>query len=161
MFGSQITEGIVIACLVMLISGYFGPQVWKSPVADIVGFRQILGEFNMQTLFCIAIISAFFVAHLPNCVHNVYVSRKRKNLSFTTTLLEWGQIIAFSASSAAWLLSDNTNILKDNHLVLFALTTSFVFSRMTTKIILVKTIGYSILIYRHISHMDHSLTLQS
>ncbi len=121
----------------MIISGFFGPQVWHLPVSDIVGYPGLLGSLNMQTVFCSVISAAFFVVHMPFCVYNVYQARKQQNLPFSTTLLEWIPILTFCTSSAAWLLSPKSLILSDNHLVLFALTASFVFGRMTTKIILV------------------------
>ena len=45
-------------------------------------------------------------------------------------------MLVFCGSCLAWLGSPHTYILKDNHLVLFCVTMSFVFGRLTTKIIL-------------------------
>ncbi len=69
-------------------------------------------------------------------MYNVYQARKRQNLPFLPVILEWTPIIIFSVSCVAWLGSPHTTLLEENHLVLFCLTLSFVFGRMTTKIIL-------------------------
>ena len=79
---------------------------------------------------------AFFVLHLPDSLHNVYVARKKKGLAFAPLLWEWIPIITFTTACLAWLLSPTSCLLRNNHLVLFAITTSFVFGRMTTQIIL-------------------------
>jgi ethanolaminephosphotransferase len=50
--------------------------------------------------------------------------------------LEWTPMAVFTLSIGAWLFSPYSTLMRDNHLVLFCLTMSFVFGRMTTKIIL-------------------------
>ncbi|KAL8951581.1 MAG: hypothetical protein Q9183_007449, partial [Haloplaca sp. 2 TL-2023] len=45
-------------------------------------------------------------------------------------------IVVFTASCSAWLYSPYSTLMQENRLVLFCLTMSFVFGRMTTKIIL-------------------------
>ena len=45
-------------------------------------------------------------------------------------------MVIFTGSLMAWLGSPDSNLLEDNHLCLLCLTLSFVFGRMTTKIIL-------------------------
>ena len=45
-------------------------------------------------------------------------------------------MIVFSLSIGAWLFSPYSTLMTENRLVLFCLTMSFVFGRMTTKIIL-------------------------
>jgi ethanolaminephosphotransferase len=50
--------------------------------------------------------------------------------------LEWTPILVYVGSIVAWVGSPHSHILRDNHLVLLCLTLSFVFGRMTTKMIL-------------------------
>jgi ethanolaminephosphotransferase len=49
---------------------------------------------------------------------------------------EWTPLVVFVVSTMAWLGSPYSHLLEDNHLVLYCLTMSLVFGRMTTKIIL-------------------------
>lgn len=51
-------------------------------------------------------------------------------------IYEWTPMVVFVASTMAWLGSPHSHLLEDNHLVLYCLTMSLVFGRMTTKIIL-------------------------
>jgi hypothetical protein len=68
---------------------------------------------------------------------NVYQARKRKGLSFGGTLPHLIPIILFFGAHYAWLLSPYSHILENNGLMRVSLTMTFVFGRMTTKIILV------------------------
>jgi len=129
-------EGLIIACTLMVISGACGPEIWTMKLKDTIGDHSLLGEYSFRDLWVPIIVSAFMIAHLPACVHNVVQARKRQNLPVLPVFLEWTPIIIFSASCWLWLASPHTSLLTDNRLVLFCLTLSFVFGRMTTKIIL-------------------------
>lgn len=130
------TEGLLIASLIMAASGYWGAGIWKEPLAKLVGFESLLGKTNFLDLWVPIILIAFFTAHLPSCVINVARSRREKGLSWVPLMLEWTPMVLFVGSLVAWLGSPYTHILTDNHLCLLCLTLSFVFGRMTTKIIL-------------------------
>src|ERR1700738_5374181 len=68
---------------------------------------------------------------------NVYQARRKKGLSFLRTLPQLMPIILFFVAHYAWLLSPYSHILQNNGLMRVSLTMTFVFGRMTTKIILV------------------------
>jgi ethanolaminephosphotransferase len=63
-------------------------------------------------------------------------ARRAKNLPIAPTFLEWTPMVVYTFSIGAWLYSPYTTLLEENHLVLFCITMSFVFGRMTTKMIL-------------------------
>ena len=100
------------------------------------GFSDVLGELNAVDVWVGFCLAGFFVAHLPGCIYNVVSIRKAQGLPFAPTMLGWMPMLVFCASLIAWLGSPYSNLLKDNHLCLLCLTLSFVFGRMTTKIIL-------------------------
>ncbi|KAK3720851.1 hypothetical protein LTR37_003514 [Vermiconidia calcicola] len=130
------TEGLILAATITIISGTYGPQVWRQPIADLVGFGDTLGSLSMIDLWILILLAGFFVVHLPFCIYNVVEARRAKNVPFAPLLLEWTPMIVFCGSLMAWLGSPYSILLKDNHLCLLCLTLSFVFGRMTTKIIL-------------------------
>jgi ethanolaminephosphotransferase len=130
------TEGLIIASLVMAISGYYGPDIWKKPIADVVGFENIFGDISFREGWVPLILTAFFFVHLPACIYHVAKARRAQKLPVAPVFLEWTPMIVFCGSCLAWLGSPHSHLLKDNHLVLFCLTMSFVFGRLTTKIIL-------------------------
>ena len=130
------TEGLILASSIMLISGFFGPQIWHQPLADLVGFQEILGQLSLKSVWAPLLLAAFFVTHLPACIYNVAQARRAKKLAVAPLVLEWTPVIVFCVSLVAWLGSPYSNLLNDNHLCLLCLTMSFVFGRMTTKIIL-------------------------
>lgn len=123
----------------MLISAYFGPQVWKTPINSLVEVPNALEPYADRTprdLWVPIILLAFFTAHLPSCVINVARARRANNLPLAPAFLEWTPMILYTASACAWVSSPHSILLRDNHLILFCLSQSFVFGRMTTKIIL-------------------------
>jgi ethanolaminephosphotransferase len=137
------TEGLIIACTLMCISGYFGPQIWEVPLSTILPdffFNGPLAEFfrgsSIRDLWVPIILTSFLCAHLPFCVANVVRARRAKNLPIAPVFLEWAPMAVYTFSIGAWLYSPYSTLMAENHLVLFCLTMSFVFGRMTTKIIL-------------------------
>jgi ethanolaminephosphotransferase len=121
----------------MILSGYYGPEMWSTPlIAHFPSLEQYIGQTTFRDLWVPILISSFLIAHLPACIVNVSRARRAQNLSIAPLFVEWTPIIIFVVSTAAWLGSPYSNLLNDNHLVLFCLTMSLVFGRMTTKIIL-------------------------
>lgn len=130
------TEGLLLACSVMMLSGYYGPEIWGQPIADLFGHSDIFGTHKPLDIWVPLLLLAFFVGHLPACIYNVVQARRRQNLPILPVFLEWTPMIVYTASCGAWLYSPYSSMLTHNRLVLFCLTMSFVFGRLTTKIIL-------------------------
>lgn len=130
------TEGLLIACLVMIISGIYGPAVWHMPMAEVIGFSEHLGTTSVIDIWSPILLTSLFIAHLPECTYNVYLARKRQNRPFLPVFLEWTPMAVYTLSVGLWLYSPYSTLMMGNHLMLFCLTMSFVFGRMTTKIIL-------------------------
>jgi ethanolaminephosphotransferase len=136
------TEGLLIASLLMAGSGYFGPPVWKTPLPDLIPgpllpyLPKEYTTITIRELWIPLLLAAFFLAHLPACIYHVVLARRRQKLPILPVFLEWTPMIIFCGATAAWLGSPHSSLLKDNHLGLWCLTMSFVFGRLTTKIIL-------------------------
>lgn len=150
------TEGIIIAVLVMIISAVYGIEFWNTPL---LGFsliptwvsKYIISLFmtvdrttTLKDLWVGIAIVGVALGHVPVCLYNVYQAKLKDcnnnkteaMQKFLATLPELFPIIAFMSSIYLWLSSPYSTILSHNHLVLFTLTMSLVFGRMTTTIIL-------------------------
>jgi ethanolaminephosphotransferase len=130
------TEGLIIAALIMILSGYYGPTLWTSPLSTLFGNEHLLGKTNFLDLWAPILLLGLCLAHIPDCVNNVYQARKARGQALKPALLEWAPIFLFTGSLCAWLGSPYSHLLKDNHLSLLCFTLSPAFGRMTTKIIL-------------------------
>jgi ethanolaminephosphotransferase len=131
------TEGLILACLFICMSGWFGPEMWSTPLSHYFpSYKAEIGEVTLKELWIPIILFTFFVAHLPACIVNVARARRSRNEPFLPTLYEWTPLVILVVTTMAWLGSPYSHLLDDNHLVLYCLTTSLVFGRMTTKIIL-------------------------
>lgn len=121
----------------MCLSGYYGPEIWSTPLVKFFpSYKAYLDDITFRDLWVPIILVTFFIAHLPACIINVARARRAQNLPVAPLFWEWTPLLVFVIFSMAWLGSPYSFILKDNHLVLYCLTMSLVFGRMTTKIIL-------------------------
>lgn len=130
------TEGLLIAMAFMIASGYYGPQIWEQPIAKALGHPEVFGDCSVRDLWVPFLLLGFLLGHLPSAVYNVASARRKHNLPVGPVFKEWLPMIAFAVCSFAWLLSPYSTLLAENRLVLYCWTISFVFGRMTTKIIL-------------------------
>ncbi|PGH16362.1 hypothetical protein AJ80_05212 [Polytolypa hystricis UAMH7299] len=130
------TEGLIIATAIMIASGYYGPEIYSGKVVDRFGYPEYFGDVTFPELWVVVLFGSFCVAHLPACVYNVIKARQRQGLPVLPVFLEWLPILVGSIATISWLYSPYSTLLSENRLVLFAVTLSFVFGRMTTKIIL-------------------------
>ncbi|KAI9773778.1 MAG: hypothetical protein M1835_006102 [Candelina submexicana] len=130
------TEGLILACSIMIMSGYYGPQIWSDRLADLLGYPELFGEYSIRDIWVPVLLFSLFVAHLPFCIYNVARARKQRNLPLAPVFLEWTPMALYTFSIGAWLYSPYSTLMRNNRLVLFCLTMSFVFGRLTTKIIL-------------------------
>lgn len=135
------TEGLLIAASIMALSGLCGPQIWTTPVVEVLGeswtfgYADQLGDFTVRDVWPLTIVGCLFV-HIPGCIKHVIEARRRQNLPIAPVFLEWTPFAIYSFSIGLWLYSPFSTLRSENHLVLFCLTMSFVFGRMTTKMIL-------------------------
>ncbi|MCJ1303450.1 hypothetical protein MMC08_006260 [Hypocenomyce scalaris] len=130
------TEGLIMACTIMALSGYYGPQLWTYPISDLFGHPELLGTNSVLDLWVPIVLATFFVAHLPACIYNVVKARRAQNLAVAPVFLQWTPMAVYTGSIGLWLYSPSSTLMRENRLLLFCLTMSFVFGRMTTKIIL-------------------------
>ncbi|KAM7206947.1 Cholinephosphotransferase 1 [Rhypophila sp. PSN 637] len=141
------TEGILIACFLMAVSGWYGPGIWTERLVDLFGDRlylvkglglteQVLGDLAFRDLWVTFIASSLLFGHIPFCVLNVVKARRSRGQAVAPVFLEWTPMAIFTFSIAGWLYSPHSTLRSENHLVLFCITMSFVFGRMTTKMIL-------------------------
>lgn len=132
------TEGLILGCILMTLSGIFGPEIYSTPLVS--HFPSLSVFFSPTTCFndlWVLIMGGGFVfLHLPFCIWNVIQVKRSRGLPVTEIGKEFLGIATFTAGCITWVGSKNSGILVENHLVLFCVTMSFVFGRMTTKIIL-------------------------
>ncbi|KAI5780725.1 sn-1,2-diacylglycerol cholinephosphotransferase-like protein [Peziza echinospora] len=130
------TEGLIIGCLLMAASGFWGVELWTYKASEVIGFPSLFGEAVLRDLWVPVLMAGVFIGHVPACVLNVVNARRRDGLPVLPVFLEWTPMIIFTGASCAWIYSPYSTLLRDNHLVTFCLTISCAFGRMTTKIIL-------------------------
>ncbi|KAL4977751.1 CDP-alcohol phosphatidyltransferase-domain-containing protein [Aspergillus desertorum] len=130
------TEGLLIGIGIMVASGWYGPQIWSQPIVQFLHYPGLFGNNSMKDLWAPILLVGFFLGHLPGCVYNVISARRSQGLPISPIFKEWVPMIIFTGCNMAWLFSPYSSLLSGNRLVLYCWTISFVFGRMTTKIIL-------------------------
>ncbi|CAG8588958.1 7753_t:CDS:2 [Paraglomus occultum] len=133
------TEGLVIACIMMILSGIFGPGIWLTDIRELFG--EGIPEFIPKGYHLVDVM-VFFMAvgmifiHTPASLYHVYKACAQRSTSFLATLPQLFSIVLYSLCGYLWLASPHSYIFRDQHFILFALTTGIVFGRVATKIIL-------------------------
>ncbi|KAF4124912.1 ethanolaminephosphotransferase [Geosmithia morbida] len=135
------TEGLLIAAGVMAAAGHYGPGVFTQPLAAAIGpysptIGAALGHTTFMDLWVGIIVGSLLTGHVPCCVYNVVKARRAKHLPVAPVFLEWLPMAVFTLSIGIWVYSPYSTLMAENHLVLLCLTLSFVFGRLTTKVIL-------------------------
>ncbi|KAG0745098.1 hypothetical protein G6F57_004246 [Rhizopus arrhizus] len=122
------TEGVVISCIIFIISGIYGPEFWQEPFIETISRSDALIWF---------IGFLFLFTHVPSCFYSMYKACQSKNQPFFKTMLIQNMPIAiYIICLYLWATSPYSTILSHHHFILFAITTGIVFGRMATKVIL-------------------------
>ncbi|CAO3672783.1 unnamed protein product [Rhizopus stolonifer] len=126
------TEGVVLSCIIFIISGIYGPGFWQTTYRI-----SWLPELSLADglIWCVGLL--FLFTHVPSCFYSMYKACKSKDQPFFKTMLvQNSPIAAYIVSLYFWVTSPYSTILSHHHFILFAITTGIVFGRMATKIIL-------------------------
>ncbi|KAK9768775.1 hypothetical protein K7432_000295 [Basidiobolus ranarum] len=132
------TEGLIVSCLTMILTGIYGPQMWRTPIYDILG--SLTPSFVPESAILLDAVfllmyGLLFFAISPASFIAVYNTCQTKFEKYTTALIQLLPMSIYLISTYLWLASPYSSIL-ENHLILFILTIGIVFGRMATKIIL-------------------------
>lgn len=135
------TEGILIACGIMVLSGIYGPGIWTTPLNHLLGehlpsIASLMGEITFRDIWVAIIAASLVFTQVPFCVINVVRARRSRGEPVLPVFFEWTPMAVFTIAISAWVFSPYSTLMKENHLMLFCFTMSFVFGRLTTKMIL-------------------------
>lgn len=133
------TEGIVLVVSMMAASGIWGTGIWQTRLVDVLSVLEFFfgRNFTLKDLWVLSMFLGVILGHVLVCVYNVHEYKKKNNEpDFSSTLPQLLPIVLLSLSVYSWLTAPGSIVLSDNHIILFALTMSLVFGRVTTSIIL-------------------------
>ncbi|KAI7853529.1 CDP-alcohol phosphatidyltransferase-domain-containing protein [Circinella umbellata] len=135
------TEGVIISCIVFILSGVYGPSMWELPLGQFVpeswSLPAILDSMPLCHVIILFIAFMFLFTHLPACFYAMYKACRKNNKPFVSTMLIQNfPITIYCAAFFFWVTSPYSFILSHHHYILYCLTTGIVFGRMATKIIL-------------------------
>ncbi|ORX53092.1 hypothetical protein DM01DRAFT_1336283 [Hesseltinella vesiculosa] len=134
------TEGVLLSCILCILSGIYGPGIYAKPVSYYVSIPWLptaLTSLSVATSLVGFILVMLIFTHAPVCFYAMYKACRKNNKPFVRTMLVQNMPIAvYSISLLTWVLSPFSSILSHKHFILYAITTGIVFGRMATKIIL-------------------------
>ncbi|KAI9301069.1 CDP-alcohol phosphatidyltransferase-domain-containing protein [Cunninghamella echinulata] len=135
------SDGIILSCVLFIISGLYGPAVFAKPVS----YYLSLPAWVPTSLTSLAVYDALIgwiglmlvFTHAPVCFYAMYKACiKNKKPFLRTMMIENLPIVTYSVCFISWVSSPYSYILTHHHFILYALTTGIVFGRMASKIIL-------------------------
>ncbi|KAJ3036806.1 hypothetical protein HDV00_002359 [Rhizophlyctis rosea] len=132
------TEGLVIACIMLCMSGIFGHEIWWRPISTSAPFLSSLfpETWALASVLLFGLVFLMITTQIPVSVWRVYEACRSKGLSFRRAM--WGTVpfLWFVGGVVGWLGSPLSGVLEEGHLVLFLSTTGVIFGRIATLIIL-------------------------
>ena len=117
-------EGILMICVIYLISGIYGPQVWDKGIltmlhADHLSIVKQLHIKNLPLNECFLTFGALgLLFNISGSYSNVYKAMKKKNKSVVTPIFGLLPFVVHSGLVAAWL--DGSEFIRTKHLLPFA-----------------------------------------
>ena len=144
------TEGLIISCCTMIISGIYGPGLWKSALSGypwVVSLCSALGLEGKADLSKIVVVDvlaglmvlSLVVAHMPPCFWSVAKASRKKGYSILSAYLQVSVIVVYFAAVFIWLLSP-FSISRKQHYIVFILTIGVVFGMIAGNIILAQLV---------------------
>ncbi|KAJ1926877.1 hypothetical protein IWQ60_003427 [Tieghemiomyces parasiticus] len=133
------TEGMILACSLIVLSGWYGPQIYQANARTAFGNWApsfLPADYKVADVATIMLLAGAVFTHAPYCLMAVYRVCKRKNQSYVVALLQLLPMTIFLGSAYLWLASPDSFIFSAQHLSLFILTAGIAFGRIATKIIL-------------------------
>ena len=118
------TEGIVVACLVLLVAGIWGPSVWHQ---ILIWDRPIL--YYALRFYLIG----FVLTIVSTSLWTVYKARRSRKLSFLPTLRQFTPPMIGTLFIALWV---STSKYLQTHPMPFSFAVGIVFAKTATKVIL-------------------------
>lgn len=132
------TEGIIFGCALILISGIYGTDIWRSTLPQAFG-PKIASYFPSNWLLVdflvLVMVVLLFTTQLPISFIAVYKACQRKKRSFTQAVFQWIPFLLLLAMFYWWLVAPES-VVFESHFLLLALTFGVIFGNMATKIIL-------------------------
>ncbi|KAJ1510390.1 hypothetical protein HMI55_007012 [Coelomomyces lativittatus] len=134
------TEGILIACIMSIISGIYGPFFWHQLGSHVLPLW-ISNYFPLHfTLidYCLFMFTFLLITtQIPFSISKVYLQCRspHRKYSFRSAMLQLVPMGLFLTCNSLWLTSPFSTAMK-NHFILFIVANGVVFGRMATKIIL-------------------------
>ncbi|KAI9261908.1 hypothetical protein EDC94DRAFT_519308 [Helicostylum pulchrum] len=132
------TEGVCILCIMYIISGIYGPQVWQAPVnASFNDLPTLLENATWIDIYMWFIAIMFVFTHVPVCFYAMYKACRANNKPYIRSMIwdNWA-IVVYVASYYLWITSPYSYILSNEHFAIYLLAIGIVFGRICSKIIL-------------------------
>ncbi|KAJ3308266.1 hypothetical protein HDV04_001497 [Boothiomyces sp. JEL0838] len=137
------TEGLLISISSLFISGIFGPQVWTTPVSQVLPFlKPLLGELSFAHFAVGNMLLLLIFTQIPVSILRVIEVCGKKNISVTSALFTTVPYLVMASSAFFWATA-GTHVAPDNTIV-FALAWGFAIGRINALIIL-----------NHVTHIEY------
>ncbi|KAI8365273.1 CDP-alcohol phosphatidyltransferase-domain-containing protein [Radiomyces spectabilis] len=135
------TEGIIFTCLAFIWSGCYGVASWHVPIQDVPSLSWLSWMVPENTtaaaIFVWGTALLLVFTHLPVVLYSVYLACRAKSLDIAEAGLNaLVPFAVFCLADYAWLMSPYSIVFRDQHLVLFLLTTGTLFGLIASNVIL-------------------------
>lgn len=132
------TEGVIFGCVLILLSAFYGPEIYHKPVA--VSFPNVawpswMAQHSLQIVASAGAIGSCVIGLIPLSLWAVWKECRAQKRSFLKALSQLSFMVFTSFSAYTWLWCPYTRARQD-HFILFHVAVGLAFGKMATKIIL-------------------------
>ena len=125
------TEGLLISITTIIISGVYGPLVWKLnlfptilPVSYLkqapLAIQPTLSTVTIGQAAIYGMIFMLVTIQVPPCIYRAFKACSRKKSGFSTAILSALQFLALVFFAGAWILAPGST-LTAKHVIVFSL----------------------------------------
>ena len=167
-FANGPTEGIIISCVTMIISGIYGVKFWIKPMTDFVDFAMLksltanpwietlltqLQSMHLRDFMLATMIVLAFLTQIPGSLQRVWTatgkSEKHNRLEAYLNLLPY---LILLLSAKQWV-NEPSSVVQPDYMISFMLCFG-----LTSAKIIVSITNKTMIILAHVTHSEYPVT---
>ncbi|KAI8893282.1 CDP-alcohol phosphatidyltransferase-domain-containing protein, partial [Globomyces pollinis-pini] len=130
------TEGLLITISCLFLSGYFGPQIWKTEVASILPFlKDFIGQVNFGQALILFAIFTLIVYQIPFNAKRAVQACEEKKIDPSEAFVNAVNYLIYVGAAALWFYTPESVIIPKNTIV-FLLAFGIGVARLNAMIVL-------------------------
>jgi ethanolaminephosphotransferase len=143
------TEGLLISIATILISGIYGPMVWKLKLVPTVlpmsylklmplALQPTLSRLTTSQAAIYAMVLMLVTIQVPPCIYRAFKACSQKKRGFSTAILTAVQFLVLVFFATAWILAPGSTLTSD-HVIVFSLAWGIAVGKINVRLFFIES----------------------